>query len=123
MISEINICELMDVKINKSDSRYFLCLTYKYHDKYGNIHERVIDNIPLPLYNHLDNITIKESQVSLPSLNFCTTHKTIDVGFGEQDVRPDFAYIDRIVEYATKEMTIEEIENKLGHKVKIVDKK
>lgn len=122
MISEINICELMDVKINKSDSRYFLCLTYKYRDKYGNVHERVIDNIPLPLYNHLDNIKIKESQVSLPSYSFCM-HKTINVGFGEQDVIPDFSYIDRIVEYATKEMTIEEIENKLGHKVKIVNKK
>lgn len=119
MISEINICELMDVKINKSDSRYFLRLTYKYRDKYDNIHERVIDNIPLPLYNHLDNIIIKESQVSSSSLYLCT-HKTIDVGFGEQDVRPDFAYIDRIVEYATKEMTIEEIEEKLGYKVKIV---
>ena len=44
-------------------------------------------------------------------------------GLGEQDVSPDFTYIDRIVEYATKEMTIEEIENKLGHKVKIVNKK
>lgn len=32
MISEINNCELMDVKINKSDNRYFLCLTYSYHD-------------------------------------------------------------------------------------------
>lgn len=28
-----------------------------------------------------------------------------------------------VMEYATKEMTIEEIENKLGHKVKIVNKK
>ena len=35
MISEINNCELMDVKINKSDNRYYvLCLTYKYHDEY-----------------------------------------------------------------------------------------
>lgn len=121
MISEINNCELMDVKINKSDNRYYvLCLTYKYHDEYGNTHERVIDNVPLPLYNHLDNIIIKETQASGLFLDFC---KTINVGFGEQDVSPDFTYIDRIVEYATKEMTIEEIENKLGHKVKIVNKK
>lgn len=121
MISENNICELMDVKINKSDNRYVLCLTYKYHDEYGNIHERVIDDVPLPLYNHLDNITINEAHGS-PQFGFYMP-KTIDVGFGEQDVRPDFTYIDRIVEYATKEMTIEEIENKLGHKVKIVNKK
>lgn len=67
-------------------------------------------------------ITIKESQASSSLVYFCTP-KTIDVGYGEQDVRPDFKYIDRIVEYATKEMTIEEIENKLGHKVKIVNKK
>lgn len=44
MISEIHDSDLMDVKVNKSDSRYFLCLTYKYCDKYDNIHERVIDN-------------------------------------------------------------------------------
>mgnify|MGYP005933576797 CR=1 FL=1 len=121
MISEINNCELMDVKINKSDNRYFLCLTYSYHDAYGNIHERVFNNVPLPLYNHLDNITITETHSS-QYFDFCLP-KTINVGFGEQDIRPDFTYIDRIVEYATKEMTIEEIENKLGHKVKIVNKK
>lgn len=121
MIPEINNCELMDVKINKSDNIYVLCLTYKYHDEYGNTHERVIDNVPLPLYNRVDNITIKEANVS--PLFDLRIYKTIDVGFGEQDVKPDFTYIDRIVEYATKEMTIEEIENKLGHKVKIVNKK
>lgn len=112
----------MDVKINKSDNRYVLCLTYKYHDEYGNTHETVINNVPLPLYNHVDDITINDLRSSELFLDFCM-HKTIDVGFGEQDVRPDFTYIDRIVEYATKEMTIEEIENKLGHKVKIVNKK
>lgn len=77
MISEINNCELMDVKINKSDNRYVLCLTYKYHDEYGNTHERVINNVPLPLYNHVDNITINETQASEPFLYFACTRQSM----------------------------------------------
>ena len=34
-----------------------------------------------------------------------------------------FEVTDRIVEYATKEMTLEEIEKKLGYKIKIVAEK
>lgn len=35
----------------------------------------------------------------------------------------DALFVDWITEYATQDMTLEEIENKLGHKVKIVSEK
>lgn len=118
MISEINDCKLMDVKLTKTDYGYGLQLTYEYCDDIGNVHERVINNVPLPLYNLLGNVTIR-SLLSISVLH-ADEKSVIDVGYGEQYTRPDFKTIDRIVEYATKEMTIEEIEKKLGYKVKIV---
>ena len=51
---------------------------------------------------------------------------TIDLGFGDLQLlrNSDNIYAtDRIVEYFCKEMTLEEIQSKLGYKVKIVDKK
>ena len=49
----------------------------------------------------------------------------VDVGFGPArlDVDADgHAYYERVIKTKTKEMTLEEIEKELGHKVKIVNK-
>lgn len=50
---------------------------------------------------------------------------TIDVGYGDVTLwDPSNSITDTIVKYASpKEMTLEEIEEKLGHKVKIVGRK
>ena len=48
-----------------------------------------------------------------------------DLGFGEMKLLPDengAAYIIKTIEEKPKEMTLDEIEKKLGHKVKIVNK-
>lgn len=49
---------------------------------------------------------------------------TIDVGYGDVTLwDPSNSITDTIVKYASpKEMTLEEIEEKLGHKVKIVSR-
>ena len=108
---------LMDVKLNKeSDGRgYSLSLTYSGEDRFGNIHEKVISGIPLPLYTNSRDIY---SELSVGN----TTESYVDVGYGNVLIPHSCKVIDRIVEYATKEMTLEEIEKKLGHKVKIVNK-
>lgn len=49
----------------------------------------------------------------------------VDLGFGEMRLLPDkdgLAFRIKTIEEKTKEMTLEEIEKKLGHKVKIVSK-
>ena len=50
---------------------------------------------------------------------------TVDIGFGDMNLKPDKAgntYYLKVLETKTKEMTLDEIEKKLGHKVKIVNK-
>ena len=50
----------------------------------------------------------------------------VDVGFGVTKLNRDSkgnAYYERVIQEKTKEMTLEEIEKKLGHKVKIVSDK
>ena len=106
---------LKDVKLNKESGNrgYSLCLTYSGKDKFGNIHEQIISGVPLPLYNNSRTI---QSELSIGSI----TEQYVDVGYGNVLVPRDCKVFDRIVEYATKEMTLEEIEEKLGYKVKIV---
>ena len=49
---------------------------------------------------------------------------SIDLGFGSLDFHPILtSYETRRIHTATKEMTIEEIEEKLGYKVKIISNK
>ena len=47
-----------------------------------------------------------------------------DIGFGAQELlyKGNYYYTEKVVKTKTKEMTLDEIEKKLGHKVKIVNK-
>lgn len=108
---------LTDVKLNKfSDGGYYLRLTYRSKDEDGNIHEEVLDGVPLPLYNYPKMLENTEDITTL----FHPVTKT-DVGYGKVELPSYATVVDCIVEYATKEMTIDEIEEKLGYKVKIVN--
>lgn len=111
---------LMDVKLNKEPNNggYSLCLTYKGEDEHGNIHEKVLSGVPLPLYSNTRYFEYREEIGCYnPDRYF------LDIGYGMLSVPKNFKTVDRIVEYACKEMTLEEIEKKLGHKVKIVAEK
>ena len=110
--------KLMDVKLNKGNNHYFLTLTYQGKDDKGNIHENIFKHVPLPLYSYPRYISFYLS-------TDCTQNVTdMDFGFGSISLFSNtFEVTDRIVEYATKEMTLEEIEKKLGHKIKIVTEK
>lgn len=103
---------------NDSEKGYYLCVTYETKDKYDNIHEEIIDKVPLPLYTNPLCISSKKT------ISFNQLEDTLmDIGYGDVHLFKDTKIIDKIVKYAEKEMTIEEIEKKLGHKVKIVNKK
>lgn len=117
MVNTYNIGHLTDVKLKK-DSRgeYCLCVTYTTKDDHDNIHELVIDGVQLPIDKDPRYITI-ETEISAHPSSF------IDTGCGRVKLSVDAKFVDRIVEYSTKEMTIEEIEKKLGHKIRIVNKK
>ena len=112
-MSKLENGRLVDIKVNKEDMGVTLDLTYEYTDVIGNVHEHVITRVPLPLYFNPINIETK----------FEFHHgRIIDVGYGDVVLFKDSTVKDRIINYTEKEMTIEEIEKRLGHKVKIVSK-
>lgn len=92
---------------------------YENKDYLGNLHEITLKDVPLPLCDHF-SITEECYEPDIMSKTI------INVGYGDVatfgwDTRNKMT--DTIVEYAPpKEMTLEEIEEKLGHKVKIVSR-
>lgn len=102
---------------------FYLDVTYTYFDEHRNKHEINYPKIRLAI-----------NETSLPTINqeismdrkVYIPNETIDLGFGDLQILRDSNNIyatDQIVDYFCKEMTLEEIQSKLGHKVKIVDKK
>ena len=82
------------------------------------VYEMTIPKIYLPLTK---TPTI---HISKACSNWDRDEMTIDMGFGTLDVAtdPGYGYTTRKTKDKTKEMTLEEIEKELGHKVKIVNK-
>lgn len=116
--SSIKESKIKDVAINKVRNKYYLCVTYEAIDRLDNVHEVIFNNVPLNIINNLNLVSIFQ-HASAHSLPFTS----VDIGFGTITCSDEFAYTDKIVKYATKEMTLEEIEEKLGHKIKIVSDK
>ena len=113
--------KVSDVKLIKNpNDTYSLDVKYLLETS-ETIREFHFPSIQLPL-------TTKQIQVGIVRGCFGQRHYAgdIDVGFGYTTLNVDpagNAYYERIIETKTKEMTLEEIEKKLGHKVKIVNKK
>jgi hypothetical protein len=111
--------KLMDVKLVKEDGGYYLNLTYQHEDDKA-VYETNIPRVYLPINTY--GFDYAEFDFGIHS----TKERVIDIGFGELKIIPDkkdsFLVIE-VVETKTKEMTIEEIEKILGHKVKIVGEK
>lgn len=110
---------LRKVKTASGGNNYCLLLVYEEEDNFGNLHEITLKDVPLPLCN---NFTITENYYE-PS---AVSKAVINVGYGDVvtwgwDTHNNMS--DTIVKYAPpKEMTLEEIEEKLGYKVKIVSR-
>lgn len=107
----LNEGKLKDVKLNKGEYGYTLTVTYEVTDKVGNIHL-------VTLHSFTEQISTKVNMgfYEVPG-------QSIDIGYGMIGLPDNFKHEDKIVKYTEKEMTIEEIEKQLGHKVKIVNKK
>lgn len=122
--------ELTSITPFKEDDLWYLKLIYKYENENGK-HTVVIPKASIP-FNQQCLPIIRSS----PSYNECLVeypyiecrdsmilHKsTCDLAI-ERGVKEPAYYFNIITEYATKEMTLDEIEKELGYKVKIVNKK
>ena len=126
-----NNVELYSITPFKEDECWYLKLIYKYEDEDGNKHTVVIPKVLIP-FSQQDLPVIRSS----PSYNEYLLERpyidcmdsmmlyksTCDLA-SERGVKEPAYYFNIITEYATKEMTLDEIEKELGYKVKIVSKK
>lgn len=105
--------EDVSISFNKDIYSYVINISYKHTDSEGNVDIISITDLPIPIRD-------------IPTVDFHVSHydgntKSIDLGFGRLDFRPGITRQEtRRIHTATKEMTIDEIELALGHKVKIV---
>ena len=126
-----NNVELYSIAPFKEDECWYLKLIYKYEDEDGNKHTVVIPKTSIPFSQQCLPV-IRSS----PSYNeYLLERPYIDCGdsmmlykstcnlASERGVKEPAYYFNIITEYATKEMTLDEIEKELGYKVKIVSKK
>ena len=126
-----NNVELYNITPFKENECWYLKLIYKYEDEDGNKHTVVIPKVLIP-FSQQDLPVIRSS----PSYNEYLLERpyidcrdsmmlyksTCDLA-SERGVKESAYYFNIITEYATKEMTLDEIEKELGYKVKIVSKK
>ena len=102
--------EDINISFNKDINSYVINVSYRHTDREGNVDIISIRDLP---------ITIKP----YPDFNiaYYGCEKSIDLGFGSLDFSEITSEEIRRIHTVTKEMTIEEIEEKLGYKIKIVD--
>lgn len=132
-----NNAELSSIIPFKKDGFWYLNLTYKYEDEKGNKHTVIIPKaaIPfqqrgLPYISRLQPYSQSGSKITrslseLPYINCIDSmplHDSICDLAIERGVKEPGCCFDIITEYASREMTLDEIEKELGYKVKIINK-
>lgn len=118
-------CFLKDAQIYMLDGSRYLQLVYQYEDEVG-IHELTIPQVEFPFGNRLNLKHIYETNPALRrvSIRLCTEGDVANVYLYDTKSSDGMVYyLDRIVKYKPKKMTIEEIEQKLGYKIEIVSRK
>ena len=118
-------CFLKDAQIYMLDGSRYLQLVYQYEDEVG-IHELTIPQVKFPFGNRLNLKHIYETNPALRrvSIRLCTEGDVANVYLHDTKSSDGMVYyLDRIIKYKPKKMTIEEIEQKLGYKIEIVSRK
>ena len=127
-----NHAELYSIIPFTDDGRWYLKLVYKYEDKRGK-HTVVIPKAAIPFVQ--TSVPYVNSQIPyFPNSQFALERPYIDCGDSmplheatcdlaiERGADEPACYFDIITEYASREMTLDEIEKELGYKVKIINK-
>ena len=107
--------EDINISFNKDINSYVINISYRHTDREGNVDIISIRDLPITIYPH----PIVNRKFSCYG---CET--SINLGFGSLESYPEITSEEiRRIHTVTKEMTIEEIEEKLGYKIKIVNNK
>ena len=110
--------DLENLTLNKDKDGYFLSVEYR-TETAADIRKIRIPNMRLPINTHWFMMSHERGFYDWDTFTAC------DIGFGHMRLDSDkngCQWYCEIIEEKTKEMTLEEIEKKLGHKVKIVSK-
>lgn len=127
-----NNAELCSITPFKENDCWYLKLIYKYEDKVGK-HTVVIPKAAVPFtqgcvpYVHSQIPCFPNSQLAFerPYINCndsMALYKSVCGFASERGAKTPACYFDIITEYASREMTLDEIEKELGYKVKIINK-
>ena len=127
-MNEKIFAELSNIVPFKDGKSWYLKLIYKYEDEKGK-HTVVIPKVAIPFSQrclpHITNLTFYDHLLSRPYIN-CIDDKmplyeSVCTLASEQGIKDPRCYFDIITEFATREMTLDEIEKELGYKVKIIN--
>ena len=103
--------EDISISFNKDINSYVINISYRYTDREGNVDIISIRDLPINIKPYPDF-----------NISYYGCEKSIDLGFGSLEFYPGITSEEiRRIHTVTKEMTIEEIEEKLGYKIKIVN--
>lgn len=123
-----NNVELYSITPFKENERWYLKLIYKYENENGK-HTVIIPKAAIPFAQGslpiIKSSSYNEYLFEHPYMNSdypMSLYNSVCDLANERGVKQPSYYFDIITEYATKEMTIDEIEKELGYKVKIVNK-
>lgn len=129
-INKINKAKLSDITPFKDGENWYLKLIYKYEDEYGK-HTVVIPKAAVPFaqrgippitrLEHFSYGDTLEHPYMTCSSSMSLFESNCDPAF-KRGITKAACYFDVITEFAPKEMTLDEIENELGYKVKIINK-
>lgn len=111
------------------DGRWYLKLVYKYEDRKGK-HTVIIPKVSLPFEpDYVPNIVSVQSYYNVvcerPHIEFAremAVYPGICSLADEHGLKSPAYYFDVVTEPAYREMTLDEIEKKLGYNVKIINK-
>ena len=107
--------EDINISFNKDINSYVINVSYRHTDRVGNVDIISIRDLP---------ITINPYPIVNSNLSCYGCETSINLGFGSLESYPEITSEEiRRIHTVTKEMTIEEIEEKLGYKIKIVNNK
>lgn len=116
--------KLKDLQLHKEETEntngWYLSAVYQHENEVG-IYEVTIPKIWLPIRYGEPIIT-----TSVCKSTYLSAESTIDLGFGELTICRDdrgHNFYEKLIEEKIKDMTLDEIEKKLGFKVRVVTKK
>lgn len=119
-----NNAKLSSILPFKEDGCWYLKLVYTYEDKKGK-HMVVIPKASVPFVQGCVPYINRQYTLELPYINCCDTmtlHEAVSDTASKRGTKTPACCFDIITEYASQEMTLDEIEKELGYKVKIINK-